>query len=313
METSNIILNSTLLIEFTGPTAPYTSIVNYSVIDSTTLKLGINITSYMSGGKKDLYKIGFDTQKLKSKDGAQLITESLEGWLYKVPVVPEVIALIGTTANSAVSSMAVIMVASNILLSQSSELLWGFMNTLQIIYYLPLLQLYYPDALAQLLTYFSASKAGIPITIPKIDEYKSQFEERIKMQDKLNMSAENERYEDLEYESSGFISNGSSLIIMLVQCVCSWVIIFGIKGFFITLGGSIEIYENKLKEEENCMHKIINNRIVKINYLRDIQHESEELEDIPKHQWIKKKLLEVSSEYKYNFFLRIGLQAYLEV
>ena len=313
METSNIIMNSTFSIEFTGPTTPYTSIVNYNFIDSKTLKLEINITSFMSGEKKDLYKIKFDTQKFKSKGGANLVTEKLEGWLYKVPVIPEAIALIGSTANSAISSIAVLMIASNILLSQSSELLWGFMNTLQIIYYLPLLQLYYPDALAQLLTYFSASKAGIPITIPKIDEYKSQLEERIKMQDKLNMSAENERYEELEYESSGFLSNGSSLIIMLIQGFCSWVIIFGIRGFFITLGGNIDIYENKLKEEEKLMHREHNKGNVKINYLRNFEQEKEEVENKLKHKWIKKKLQEISSEYKYNFFLRVGLQAYLEV
>jgi len=47
--------------------------------------------------------------------------------------------------------------------------------------------------------------------------------------------------------------------------------------------------------------------------LRDIQKEREELENKPKNQWIKKKLQEISSEYKYNFFLRVGLQAYLEV
>ena len=100
---------------------------------------------------------------------------------------------------------------------------------------------------------------------------------------------------------------------MLIQGFCSWVIIFGIKGFFITLGGNIDIYEKKLEEQEILMDKVINNRTIKIKYLRDIHKEKEELENKPKHQWIKKKLQEISSEYKYNFFLRVGLQAYLEV
>ena len=101
---------------------------------------------------------------------------------------------------------------------------------------------------------------------------------------------------------------------MLIQGFCSWVIIFGIKGFFITLGGNIDIYEKKLEEQEILMDKVMmKNNTIKVDYLRDIQKEKEELENKPKHQWIKKKLQEISSEYKYNFFLRLGLQAYLEV
>ena len=70
--------------------------------------------------------------------------------------------------------------------------------------------------------------------------------------------------------------------------------------------------KNKIEERKKRQNQVIINRNGRIDYLRDLQKEKEELLKNRKHQWIKRKLREISSEYKYNFFLRVGLQAYLE-
>ena len=70
--------------------------------------------------------------------------------------------------------------------------------------------------------------------------------------------------------------------------------------------------KNKIEERKKRQDNVVNIINGRIDYLRDLRKEKEEMFKNRKHQWIKTKLREISSEYKYNFFLRVGLQAYLE-
>jgi len=100
-------------------------------------------------------------------------------------------------------------------MGQSSELLWGFMNTDQIIYYFPVLSTYFPDNLYQFFTYFSASK--LQIKIPLLDKFKSDVEGGYTLKQKVNMPVLNERWQDINYESTSILINGNDLFSLLVQ------------------------------------------------------------------------------------------------
>ena len=246
----NITLTDSMNITISGPLEPYETIIDKEFVQESPLRtLNVNITviSLMAGGKQDLFKITFDTTKFKNKLGPTLITKQLDGYLYKVPQVPDVVAIMGSSTNQVISFMVVMMISSSLLLSQSSELLWGFLNTLQIIYYFPLLELYYPDALAQLLPYFSSSKMKNPI--PQINELQNNMQKPLLMKEKLDMPVPNEKYENLEYESSGFLSSGESILGMIFQSVISIIVVFGLRGLLITLRGNIESYEQGLERK----------------------------------------------------------------
>jgi len=60
----------------------------------------------------------------------------------------------------------------NISFGDSSPLLWGMMNSMQLIYYFPLLSFYYPSNFLMFLKYFKVS--DLSFSIPIRDEYISR-------------------------------------------------------------------------------------------------------------------------------------------
>lgn len=197
--TNSVALN----VSISGPLQPYSYTVASSFIDEYTLMVNITMQSQMAGDDEDLFVIYFDTSIFTSKYGATSKTTQLDGDLYKVPILPDVVAMIGGGLNNIMMITMILLISSNILLGSSSELLWGFMNTIQIMYFFPLLQLYYPDALAQILTYLSSSKMQIPM--PPLDAFKSDVRTEYEMEDKINMPALNQRYQSIDYESTSII------------------------------------------------------------------------------------------------------------
>ena len=133
--------------------------------------------SQMEGDGKDKFTFTFDTSVFRSKYNATLVTKNLTDSLNKVPVTPDVVAMIGGGLNNIMSVTLVALISSNMMLGQSSELLWGFMNTIQIMYFFPILQLYFPDVLASILTYLSAAK--MQISLPQIEAFKSNIKRRV--------------------------------------------------------------------------------------------------------------------------------------
>ena len=60
-------------------------------------------------------------------------------------------------------------IAFNVIFGDGSPLLWGMLNTIQIIYYFPLLSFYYPPRLSKFLEYLKVS--DLEIDVPLKIEY----------------------------------------------------------------------------------------------------------------------------------------------
>lgn len=284
--------------KITGPLSPYKYTYTISYPDQKTMMFIITFTSLLEGNENEIFKIVFDKTYYLSTSNVELYNSEVECFLYKVPIVPEVIAAIGTSINTAMSVTMVALITSNVLLGQSSELLWGFLNTIQIMFYFPLLSLYYPDNLAELLTYFSSAKMQLPI--PQIEQFKNNIKEKYSLDEKLKMPALNYRYESIGYESTSIILNSDDMFGIIGQGIFACVIVYGIRAFLFTLSDDLAYEEEDLKKfEENQQKKIdeLTNKDNKGNRLK---------------LWMKKKIIDMSKEYRFNFFLRLAIQLFLE-
>jgi len=130
------------------------------------------------------------------------------------------------------------------------------------------------------------------------------------------MPALNEDFESLEYESTSVIINSEEIFSTIMLGVCTWIIIFGAKAILFTLRATnIEEAERELRELERQESNIVSD-------FRDtpvVKKKSKTKKKIDK--WAKSKCVSficldkvrsLSYEYKYNFFIRLFLEAYLE-
>jgi hypothetical protein len=310
--TNSPIMNLTI----TGPLSPYKFTYSAGFEDKNTLMINITMASAMRGDDQEKYTIDFDTSEFLSINEANLITTSLFGYLYKIPMLPDILNPIGTGVGTSLSITLIFLVASNIILGQSSELLWGFMNTMQIMLFFPVLQLYYPDVLAEFFTFFSAAK--LKVDLPGMEGVKSKLRNNYSIKDKMSMPSLNYRYESIDYESTSILLNGENIFQILIQGFIACACIFAYKAILFTIQANTEIYERELKEFQlreieatsANLEKESTVGLQKNNYVSEktlVEKESRT------RIWVKKKIMELSQEYKYNFFLRIGLELFLEI
>eukprot|EP00345_Euplotes_harpa_P013046 CAMPEP_0168333076 /NCGR_PEP_ID=MMETSP0213-20121227/9370_1 /TAXON_ID=151035 /ORGANISM="Euplotes harpa, Strain FSP1.4" /LENGTH=289 /DNA_ID=CAMNT_0008337287 /DNA_START=498 /DNA_END=1368 /DNA_ORIENTATION=- len=258
----------------------------------------------MSGDDEDMFKVTFVQSMFKSTHGTMLVTSKLETPLNKITILPDVVAVLGASTNTAMTVSMVAMVSTNIIMGQSSELLWGFMNTIQIMYFFPLLQLYFPDNLYTILTYLSSSK--LQIEIPQVEAFKTNLKQE------YNVSKE-QQYEDLGYDSISIFISGEDLFSLIVQSFVICTVVFGLKAILFTLGSNVEVYEKQLQEEYNKERMKIKQLFEDpAKQRKEAEEDEDEKEEKRMTKWFKAKIQNMSSEYKYNFFLRIGIQLYLE-
>lgn len=164
-------------ITISGPLSPYTYTVVTSFSSSEILSVNITFQSYMQGDDQEIFKIVFDQSQLKSLNGATLLNSELSAPVYKVPIVPDYIEPVGKGMDIVITVTIFAFITSNVLLKQSTELLWGFLNAIQIIYFFPLLQLYYPDNLAAFLSYFLSARLNF--NIPYVDNLKNNLKQDV--------------------------------------------------------------------------------------------------------------------------------------
>ena len=254
MQTFTVQNSTAFNISITGPIAPYSYTVLTKFSDSSTLFINLTISSPLAGDDEDVFTIKFDQNQFKSVVGATLATSQLSASLIKTPVLPDVIAVIGSSTNTIMTVTMVTMISTNVLLSQSSELLWGFLNTIQIMYFFPLLQLYFPDNLATILTYFSSWK--LQIEIPQVEAFKSNLEEEYRLSENVDMPSHNSRYESLGYDSTSIFLNGMDIFSLILQSMVIWTIVFGLRAILFTIQSDPSVYEDELKKmEEEEKHK----------------------------------------------------------
>ena len=235
-------------ITVTGPGEPYVFTILYGFADSTTFHINFTIESITYGNKKDKFVIDFDQQLFISQKNATLYNSQLEGSLYKVPIMPDVVEAIGTTADAAMSSTLTIMIASNVMMGQSSELMWSFFNTIQILYFFPVLGTYFPDHLYQFFTYFSSSK--IRFSIDQVKSLESNVKSELELEEKINMPAKDLKWEDIGYESTSILINGDELIMLMVQGTMMCILVFALKALLFTTVININDYQNEIDKLE---------------------------------------------------------------
>ena len=139
----------------TGPSSSYSFSIVSTFTSSTTLKIAVTSQTQLTGD--EVIHIVFSGQFVSSKN-ANLYKNQVDGDLNKVPVYPDIIGIAGTSTNAIMASSIATIVTTNVLLSQSWELLWGFLNTMQLIYFFPLMSHYLPDLYMQFLFRLSSSK-----------------------------------------------------------------------------------------------------------------------------------------------------------
>ena len=307
--TDSVAMNLTL----SGPMAPYVFTSTAAFEDEYTLTINITMVSIMAGDDEDKYLIEFDTDLFLSIYNANLLTKSLYGYLYKIPIIPDVIAVIGNTADIVMKTTLIALISSNILLGQSSELMWGFMNTMQIMLFFPVLKLYFPDHLAKLLTYFSSAR--MQIDIPMIEVIKTDIETKYNFEQMVDMEALNERWESIEYESTSVLLNADEVFMTFFQNFVICVIVYGVRALIFTLNNGVGGYEEQLRELENNENDIKNNfeRSATNTPSSGLASEPPQNRKEKMKLWGKNKIKSMSGEYKYNFFIRIGLELFLEV
>jgi cysteine-rich repeat protein len=289
----NISLTSALILTITGPLSPYKFTFEKKFKNEKTLVVDISMLSQMQGNRQDFYTLSFDTTQFVSQNNVNLLTEILSGSLYKVQTAEAIVGDVGSSMNYLMGATFTALIWTNILFGQAIELIWAFMNIIQIIYFFPLLMLYFPDNLTHLLAYFSSAK--LIIDLPPLEGYKTEIKTKMQIAKKIGMTSVNDRYESLEYFSTSVLLNGEDIFTIILQSFIIWVIVFALRAFFFTLQCKIADYENELDQIENKKDdETPKTKFKKLN------------------NWFKNKIKETSREYKYNFFLRILIQLYLE-
>lgn len=210
-----ISLDSALRLTVTGPISPYQFTYTKNLKDSSTLLVNITMSSQMKGNKEDIYTLYFDTSQFVTNRNINLLTETLSGPLYKIKMVDSVVGGIGSSMNNVMGVTFATLIGTNIMFGQSTELVWAFMNIIQIIYFYPLLMLYFPDNLAGVLTYFSSAK--LMIDLPPLEGYKTEMKEKIRIAERIGMTSVNDRYESLEYYSTSILLNGEDIFTLAIQ------------------------------------------------------------------------------------------------
>lgn len=155
----------------------------------------------------------------------------------------------GSSVNTAMTVTMITLISTNVLMGQSAELLWGFLNTVQLMYFFPVLQLYFPDNLAAILTYFSSAKMNI--RLPFIDSMKESLKKDYQVQEKVDMPVLNSRFESIGYESTGFLATGIDMFTLVIQGAVICVIVFALRAILFTLTNNVDDLVRELKELEN--------------------------------------------------------------
>lgn len=97
----------------------------------------------------------------------------------------------------------------------SIELLWGFMNTLQLISYFQFLSLYYTVLLAKFLQ--SLDVASLNIEIAFIDDIIDDIKDSLLNINDYNLGSNDEKIQENGIDSSSILRNASGILLILFQ------------------------------------------------------------------------------------------------
>jgi len=220
----NFDYNNSINISVTGPLSPYKYSSSAFFIDNKTLSMKISVDSKMIGNKQEKYLITLNNETFKTDEGIALQNNTLSGPLHRVSIFDKSIQQLGSSGNSLLSTTIVAFITTQVMLSDSIEMLWGFINTLQIMYFWPVLSLYYPDNVREMLIKFSSAK--LQVSFPLVDIAQRQ----VKLAYYIDQPPLNENFEDIEYESTSILVNGFDFMRLLFQGIISCIFIYSFRA-----------------------------------------------------------------------------------
>lgn len=229
-------------ITLSGPKSPYSYTSSAVFTDSKTITIKIDMKSQMRGNKEDLYEFSFDTNMFLSEEGVNLSNKTVSGSLRRVSIAPEYVDDISRIVNIVIYVSLFLIIGSKLILGGSGEIMWAFINTMQIIYFFPALNLGFPDHLSQFLIGLTSTKVRFPYFSVE------SFLESEMMRKLFDMPANTERWENMGYPSTSVIINGSDYITLLLQVLFLMVVVFAIRAYVIS--AHFEGYEESLEEDE---------------------------------------------------------------
>ena len=158
------ITSNAMSLSMTGDQAPYTIRWSASFIDDKHIKLSISVSPQIIGGMDGILKISIiDTRYYKNIYGIAIASPiSLEVSLNKISP-PESATAAAKSAGYTFLITFGVSIWATVLSGSSMELMWSMSNTLQIIYFLGLMSLYYPPHTLVVFNYIAYSNFQNPI------------------------------------------------------------------------------------------------------------------------------------------------------
>lgn len=152
-------------LAFEGPMAPY--VVGYSAefVDESNLKIVYSVSPGILGGANEALILTItDLSAFTSNKSISLITESQFIFTFELVQASESAEAASSSASYMLVATFGVSVISSVLTGGSMELMWSLANTLQIVFMLGLLNLYYPANLLVAFRYMGYSNFENPVT-----------------------------------------------------------------------------------------------------------------------------------------------------
>jgi len=152
-------------LSFEGPSIDYELSYSASFTSNTTLKLKYSVSPGIVGGSGEQLTVQFSNiLAFETSDGIPISTQYVYKYEFEVVEASAQAESAGSGASLMFVSSFGLSIGASLMTGQSMELMWSLANTLQIIYILGLLDLYYPPNLLAVISYMKYSNFDNPFS-----------------------------------------------------------------------------------------------------------------------------------------------------
>ena len=184
-------------IEFwmVGPISNYKLSLSSRFINDYKVEIVADSKTPFTGDDIEVLHIRFNETSFVTQNGVTLYNNESSDHTVEEEVDPDLVKLAGQGSNGLMTTSLVVIISSNLALGKSNELLWASINIIQIIYFMPLLSLYYPNHYKRFLTFLSTAR--VQVDFLGITKYLPRLSDAI--DNNAGMPALNQRYIDIGY------------------------------------------------------------------------------------------------------------------
>mmetsp|Transcript_20353 Transcript_20353/g.23501 ORF Transcript_20353/g.23501 Transcript_20353/m.23501 type:complete len:442 (-) Transcript_20353:416-1741(-) len=333
--------SSDLSIAITGSASSYTLTYSAAFTSNTTLQIDVVPTSVLMGNNNENMTITLDRARFYSTGGMPLDNNAVWCHPYQFVKLREAVE----KGSTAISSMLILMVggimSTNVLLQDKLELHWAFLNCLQLMYYFPFFNVYLPEFLVLFIQSFSVSK--FDFNIPVYTDLRSSVKTTLFPSDSFNTTISIKKFQENDITTSSVIVNLIGTVVVFSQGVIICIIVYALKAIFISIPTSkqkfnqtaTEVRKKGLKDysEENKnanttrehgmmsrltgMNENFKNGGLSLGNKITHQNQPEASDETRQKSRLRRCrdvfILEQAKDYRFEFFVRFALQAFLDV